>query len=168
MTVDEFLSRLDAVRQRGAGRWTSRCPAHEDKSPSLSIRETDDGKILLRCFAGCAAGSVCAALGIKLKDLFADTPLPRGLQPPRPSSPRVDRLALAWRFELAALDLRLRAEKLIEAGQQLDVADLSDDKLDRALAPMASANADRERAQRFEHTADGLMARHDAERTVAR
>jgi DNA primase len=37
------------------------CPAHDDRNPSLSIREAD-GKILLHCHAGCSQGDVIAAL----------------------------------------------------------------------------------------------------------
>lgn len=70
MTVDEILVRLEKVRKNERG-WTARCPAHEDRSPSLSIAEGDDGRILLRCFAGCPTDRVLAAMGLKLSDLFA-------------------------------------------------------------------------------------------------
>jgi hypothetical protein len=65
-----LLDRLDGVRQTGAGRWLARCPAHEDRRASLSIRELDDGRILLHDFAGCAAHEVVGALGLNLSDLF--------------------------------------------------------------------------------------------------
>ena len=71
MTVDEFLPRLDGVRQRGPGRYSSRCPAHQDKSPSLSLSEGERG-ILLKCWAGCSLTEICASLGIKQRDLFFD------------------------------------------------------------------------------------------------
>jgi len=67
-----LLDRLDAVRQRGDGRWSARCPAHGDTSPSLSIRELPDGRILIYCFAGCDIQAVTAALGIELSDLFPE------------------------------------------------------------------------------------------------
>jgi len=67
-----LLDRLDAVRQRGDGRWSARCPAHGDKTPSLSIRELEDGRILLHCFARCDIQAVTAALGIELSDLFPE------------------------------------------------------------------------------------------------
>jgi len=65
-----LLDRLDAVRQRGDGRWSARCPAHGDKTPSLSIRELPDGRILIYCFAGCDIQALTAALGIELCDLL--------------------------------------------------------------------------------------------------
>jgi hypothetical protein len=46
------------------------CPSHEDKYASLSIREGDDGTILLRCFAGCSFDEICSSLGIKASQLF--------------------------------------------------------------------------------------------------
>jgi hypothetical protein len=70
MSVETLLSRLDKVRRTGAGRWVSICPAHDDRTPSLSIRELDGGRILLHCFAGCAAADVLNAAGLELRDLF--------------------------------------------------------------------------------------------------
>lgn len=72
MKAAALLDRLDRVKQTGAGRWIACCPAHDDKSPSLSIRETEDGRILLHDFAGCDTASVLAALGWSLSDLFPD------------------------------------------------------------------------------------------------
>lgn len=66
-----LLDRLDLVKQTGPSRWVARCPAHQDRSPSLSIREIDDGKILLHCFAGCGALDVLDSLGLAWSALFA-------------------------------------------------------------------------------------------------
>lgn len=44
------------------GGWTARCPAHDDRTPSLSIREADDNKVLVHCHAGCDQERVIAAL----------------------------------------------------------------------------------------------------------
>src|SRR3989344_6696505 len=70
MKATALLDRLDRVKQTGPGRWIASCPAHGDKSPSLSIRETEDGRILLHDFAGCDTASVLSALGLSLSDLF--------------------------------------------------------------------------------------------------
>jgi putative DNA primase/helicase len=48
-------------RKAGDG-WVARCPGHDDKTPSLSIRDADDGKLLVYCFAGCASEEVIGAL----------------------------------------------------------------------------------------------------------
>jgi putative DNA primase/helicase len=48
--------------RKASGGWMARCPAHDDRTPSLSIRDTDDGKVLIRCHAGCDQGQVIATL----------------------------------------------------------------------------------------------------------
>ncbi|MEM1330161.1 MAG: DUF3987 domain-containing protein [Planctomycetota bacterium] len=50
--------------------WTSCCPAHDDRSPSLSISDGDDGRVLLHCHAGCQTTEVLEALGLHMSDLF--------------------------------------------------------------------------------------------------
>lgn len=67
--VDTLLSRLDKVRRSGPDSWMACCPAHEDKSASLSIRHTDD-KTLIHCFAGCSVHEVVGAVGLDIADLF--------------------------------------------------------------------------------------------------
>ena len=42
----------DSPRKCGQG-YEARCPAHDDRKPSLSIRNADSGKVLVRCHAGC-------------------------------------------------------------------------------------------------------------------
>ncbi|MHB9023969.1 MAG: phage/plasmid primase, P4 family [Armatimonadota bacterium] len=66
--VDAILSHLDGVKRTGAG-WMARCPAHDDKNPSLSITETPD-RILLNCHAGCSSENVTRAMGLRMRDLF--------------------------------------------------------------------------------------------------
>lgn len=69
MSVDTLIERLHKVKRTGNGRWMACCPAHNDRNPSLSIRD-DDGKVLLHCFAGCAVSDIVAAIGLELSDLF--------------------------------------------------------------------------------------------------
>jgi len=64
-----LLSRLSTVRSRGADRWSAKCPAHDDRSPSLAIRYVG-GRTLLKCFAGCTAAEIVAALDLTLADLY--------------------------------------------------------------------------------------------------
>ena len=71
-----LISMLESCRQSGPGKWIARCPAHDDKSPSLSIMDGDDGKALLHCFAGCESSDVVAAIGLSMSDLFPDTAKP--------------------------------------------------------------------------------------------
>lgn len=71
MSVEALLSRLQKVKGRN-GSWTACCPAHDDKSPSLAIRE-ESGKVLLHCFGGCEAQNIVAAVGMDMTDLFPPT-----------------------------------------------------------------------------------------------
>ena len=62
------------------GRWSgrtgmARCPAHEDRTPSLSVTETRDGRALVHCHAGCSQGAVIEAL--KAAGLWPDGPVGR-------------------------------------------------------------------------------------------
>ena len=71
ISIDELLSRLESVRANGPCKWVARCPAHQDRSPSLSIKLASSGNILLFDFAGCVVGDICAAIGISVRDLFS-------------------------------------------------------------------------------------------------
>lgn len=70
MTADLLLSRLLRVKKTGKGTWLSCCPAHEDRNPSLAIRELEDGRILIYCHAQCSADEVVSAVGMTLSDLM--------------------------------------------------------------------------------------------------
>jgi hypothetical protein len=61
-SAETLAEALDG-RKTGRG-WMARCPAHNDREPSLSIRETDDGKVLVHCHAGCDQEHVIAALRV--------------------------------------------------------------------------------------------------------
>lgn len=63
-------------KDSGPGQWRSRCPAHEGKSHNLSIKETSDGTVLLRChhtdngMETCTPPMIASRLGLTMKDLF--------------------------------------------------------------------------------------------------
>jgi hypothetical protein len=67
--VENVLDRLEGVVQSNGSR-KALCPAHDDREPSLSISEGDDGRALLKCFAGCETDEVLVELGLKMADLF--------------------------------------------------------------------------------------------------
>lgn len=69
--TENFLSRLEGVRNTGQNKWMARCTVHADKSASLGIKQLDD-KIIFNCFAGCDKQSILAAIGLKFEDLFPD------------------------------------------------------------------------------------------------
>lgn len=67
--VENLLGRLEMVKGRNNS-WTARCPAHADRSPSLAVRQSEDGRVLLHCFGGCETESVLSAVGMSMSDLF--------------------------------------------------------------------------------------------------
>lgn len=70
--VISVLQLLQAVRPTGDGKWSARCPAHDDQHASLSVGKGDDGRALLHCHAGCPLVSIVRRLGISLGDLFPE------------------------------------------------------------------------------------------------
>jgi hypothetical protein len=91
--ASRILDRLELARPTGKGRWIARCPAHEDRTPSLSLRETDDGRVLIYDFGGCHTEDVLAALGLELRDLF-DQPIDYHVAPVHSRIPARDLLQL--------------------------------------------------------------------------
>ncbi|MCB0055432.1 MAG: hypothetical protein KDE45_00315 [Caldilineaceae bacterium] len=117
MTVETLLSRLDMVKPAGTDRWYARCPAHQDKSPSLSIRDTGT-RTLIHCFAGCDAGDVLAAVGLTWRDIIRDEwkAAQHAAEHHRVKLPPLDPLALERRIiEIGLADL--------EAGKTLSTED---------------------------------------------
>lgn len=69
--TDQLLNQLDHFKQTGSGKWLARCRAHDDRSPSLSIKEEGD-RILIHYFAGCGVVEVLNAIGLEMANLFPD------------------------------------------------------------------------------------------------
>ena len=72
MTAEVLLNQLHKVRKTGDGKWIACCPSHPDKTPSLSIKETSDGHVLIHCFAGCDPVDILSMTGLTMSDLFPD------------------------------------------------------------------------------------------------
>ena len=87
-SIDALLAQLSGVRKSGSG-WTARCPAHEDRNPSLSLRLADSGRLLLHCFAGCSFDEIRPFLGLAG---VKEAPRRERLYPPSGSSPAPDPL----------------------------------------------------------------------------
>lgn len=82
MNLNDILTLLHSKtnlypRHSGEG-YVARCPAHDDRNPSLSISESPDRKILLKCHAGCDYKDICQRLGIEDKDLFPEKDFDHG------------------------------------------------------------------------------------------
>lgn len=69
---DILVDRLQGVKQRGPSQVMARCPAHSDKTASLSVKHCDDGRVLLHCFAGCEPDAILGAVGLEFSHLFPD------------------------------------------------------------------------------------------------
>jgi hypothetical protein len=125
--TDLLLSRLGKVKASGPGKWMACCPAHADRSASLSVRQVDDGRVLVHCFAGCSVEEVVRAVGLDLSDLF----------PPRTGDD--SRLPKVRRPFIAADAIRALRRELLVAW--LILADVAADKplteLDRKRAGLA-------------------------------
>ena len=72
MSFESLVNMLDGVCATGSGKCIARCPAHDDRSPSLAIKECEDGRILVHCFAGCETEDVLAAVGLSFSDIMPE------------------------------------------------------------------------------------------------
>jgi len=97
--IDAVRQALDArgtpARQTKQG-WIGKCPAHDDKKASLSLRVGDDGRALVNCFAGCDFAAITAALGLEVSAMFPAVEAPA----PRPSNGM--KVAAAYQYTDAA------------------------------------------------------------------
>jgi hypothetical protein len=135
--VEQLLERLSKVKKAGTNKWVACCPAHEDRSPSLAIKESD-GTILLHCFAGCSPEDVAGAVGIEMHELF----------PPRRNewSPETEKPIKFGSVRFSAIDaLRcLSGEGSVILLCACDMAEgkvLSPDERDRLVTAVGRVNA---------------------------
>lgn len=70
MSADSFLARCEKVKRTGPGRWICCCPAHDDKTPSMNVKELPDGKVLVICRAGCSIQQIIEASGVEWNEFF--------------------------------------------------------------------------------------------------
>ena len=123
MDVNDLVARLEKAKRTSRDSWLACCPAHKDRTPSLTVRSLDDGRILVHCFAGCGAADVMAAIGLETADLFP--------------APLADHLP-AIRQPFTATDA-LRALRREAAVVAISSADLAEGKpIDRARVHLAS------------------------------
>ncbi|MDR2219748.1 MAG: DNA primase [Methylobacillus sp.] len=91
MTAHLLLNKLDRVRKTGKHSWRACCPAHQGANPtSLSVTETADGMVLVRCHAHeCSIADIVAAVGLEVSDLFPESFEGHSRKPERmPFNPR--------------------------------------------------------------------------------
>ena len=147
MDAERLLGRLDGIIRTGEGRWSARCPAHEDRSPSLSVR-LDGDQLLFHCHAGCAPEDVLAAVGLNWSDLYADpweaafrVACAEGAH--RQHRKRLQReLVDGIDIEVERMILRIAAAHL-RAGRTLSIEDRG--RVEVARLRVEAANAERQR-----------------------
>lgn len=141
MKVEEIAERLHARPFRRG--WMGHCPtelhAHGDRHPSLSIDEGQDGKILLHCFAGCPSEQIVKAMGLRVSDLFPDTPSLK-LQDP----PEVRAAKRAAADAIAALRSRLTAR---ERELSITIISTDEDGVDEAIVRGLALTVEQELVQ---------------------
>ncbi len=124
--VELITGRLDGVKGSN-GKYRARCPAHDGKNLTLSVKERGDGKAQLTCFKDCTADEIMAAIGLKTRDLYPES----NLTP-------IQRKQYARRRTQADLDAALRHELLmlvLYVGQRIDSRSLEKNTNFRKLRP---------------------------------
>lgn len=141
MTIEEFVEKLDGVKQTGHG-VMARCPAHDDRHPSLSVKSGDRG-ILVRCWSGCTIEEICTALGLRVQDLFFDSLPDRRVLNERKRMRKRDEAEQteALRREGLKLDVLRASEHLILTTRGLAISTWPDTQLDAALDRLGDAYA---------------------------
>jgi hypothetical protein len=84
MSIETLLNRLDRVKATGKNRWVASSPTRNDKTPSLAIRELDDGRVLVHDFGGSTPQQVLDAVGLTFQDLFPEKITQHGKPERRP------------------------------------------------------------------------------------
>lgn len=120
MCVTNLLSKLDKVKKTAPDQWIACCPAHDDKHPSLSVRETEDGTVLIKCWAGCGAVDVLSAVELEFSDLFPNKGWRKNGKRERQPFNQKDILRIMSREAFVVV---LAASDLIE-GKELSVEDM--------------------------------------------
>lgn len=113
--IEGLLARLDGVKKTGSGKWVAKSPTRNERTASLSIKQTDDGRVLLHDFGGSDAAEILAALGISWVQLIPPH-LRRDKQAYTPAERQGhDAQAALNAIHQAALIVRICANKLADA-----------------------------------------------------
>ena len=112
--VENVVQRLHAKRS-GDG-WTAKCPVHDDRDPSLRIREGNDGRALIKCHAGCQTNDVLAAIGLKPRDLFVSGK--NDSEPPKQTQSRKTNDQNPQQFDWQDCVAALKPKDLVRLGNE--------------------------------------------------
>lgn len=177
MKLADFLAYLQGVKATTNG-CTARCPAHDDRHPSLVVTEADD-RLLIHCRTGCRTTDVLAAMGLDYPALFLES---------RTTKSTIYRTGLCqsegapsfhwnWRSQCAELERciqakREHAEAMLSATHGLDVKSLTVDEFDELMSYVGRAYGWLERCERLDETVylaqQTMRAEERAERVIKR
>jgi hypothetical protein len=107
--IDDILPRLSKIKPTKPSHWLACCPSHQDKNASLAITELNDGRVLLKCWAGCTAKEITNAVGLTMRCLYPQEPDPNTTTSTANKTPAVN----VW--EKRKLLSQLNKEQLIVA-----------------------------------------------------
>jgi len=133
LSAELLLERLEKVRHTGPGRWIARCPAHDDGSPSLSIKEADGGRVLIHCFGGCEPGAILDACGLEFAALFEKREPGAVYRPLKTYMPAADLLLLiSHEVQVAAHIAAQSQDQLCLEDEQIQRLILAAERIGRA------------------------------------
>lgn len=78
------------MKRTGKETWLACCPGHEDKTPSMTVRELADGRVLVHCFGGCDVEQILSGAGLTFDALFPEKQKADSLPPVRRPFPAAD------------------------------------------------------------------------------
>lgn len=139
MTTDAFLGLLNAVRKTRQG-WIARCPAHPDVHPSLGVAEGDKG-ILVKCWTGCRPEQICAAVGLRMSDLFYEKLMDhrRWVHAKREHAQQKAEHQAHQDVIGLTIDCAREAQRLIDRARGIDISGWNADRLHAVLNLLADA-----------------------------
>ncbi len=158
MILEELLGQLNGVRRAPTG-FVAFCPSHDGRRPKLAIREGERG-ILLKCWIGCELATICAAIGIRVADLFYESRTnsnPHDRVPRAPAQPpRIDWKGYGHQVQWYADEFFLRGEQIFAMARKLDPSAVTAEEFDLALEAVHSGFCDLEESERLADLAVNL------------
>ena len=141
VATQQVLDRLQRLRPTTRG-WSACCPAHPDRTPSLSVAEGETG-VLVKCWAGCTVEEIADAMDLRVADLFyhpvSGKKQPRRYRTGKPRTRRNDWRRQAAALEDEALTLWLHANAVFAFASNLDTTAWADDDWDVATDAICTA-----------------------------
>lgn len=129
--INNLLSRLDKVKSQGKSQWRACCPAHGGNGLNLSVKQTDTGHILIKCFShGCAVEDIINSIGLDWEDVLPDERHVETIKPQKHLLPSTDGLRM----------LRYESQIVLVTAYAMRNADINQSDLTRLELSMQRIN----------------------------